>query len=80
MPVIELLGGIGALASVGSFLLEAVPFGLAFKADLTKLDSIFAAAQEELMDSKRIMNEYFLVLGEREREGFYDEYNVYVRL
>jgi len=75
--VIEL---VGTLASIGSFLLDAGSFRLAVKDDFNKIDSILFSAQEELMESKKIMNQYYCLLEEKEREEFYEEYDEYVRL
>ena len=53
------------LASIGSFLFNAGSFGLVVKRNLTKIDSILINAEEQLMESKMIMNQYFYLLEEK---------------
>ena len=74
--IIEL---VGTFTSVGSFLFDARSFRLAVKENLTKIDSIFITAEDQLMEAGVVMNEYSRFSDEKERENFYEEYEVYVQ-
>jgi len=70
-----------SLANIGSFIVDLAAMGLSLKENNTsKVKTRFEAAEEELMESKKILNEYFCVMNEKERRGFNRKYNQWVSL
>src|ERR1700724_2146981 len=69
------------LANIGSFVVDLAAVGLSLKENNTsKIKTRFEGAEEELLESKKILNEYFHVMNEEERLAFNKQYNQSVLL
>ena len=64
------------LANIGSFIIDLAAIGLSLKENNTsKIETRFETAEEKLMELKKILNEYFRVMNEKEHQAFNRKYN-----